>query len=323
MKIVFFGTPEYVVPVLDALHKSFREKSGASPIVAVVTQSPKPTGRKQILSYSPVDTWAHKKEVPIFFDSQKLIKSGIKADVAVLAAFGQIIPKNVLEYFRYGIVNIHPSLLPKYRGASPVQATIAAGDKVTGVTFIKLDELMDHGPILSQFKEDTRDEDSSETLRDRLFVRSAEVIPSLLQAYVGGKVKPKEQDHKKASYTRLLKKEHGFINPKALDAIISGRDFDKDWEVGFIKDFVTHYSPITVHQFLRAMSPWPGVWTEVKLKGQGSRVKIVRLKILKAHIEPTSTIDYQSLIIDTIQLEGKSPVSWKQFKEAYPEAKLA
>src|SRR3990172_4759611 len=114
MKIVFLGTPDYVLPILKALYKKYE-------IAAAVTQSPKPTGRKKFLTYSPVDTWAHQRKIPVIYDLDKVPK----ADLGVLAAYGKIIPPSVIQNLKSGILNIHPSLLPKYRGASPVQTAIA------------------------------------------------------------------------------------------------------------------------------------------------------------------------------------------------------
>ena len=146
-KIVFFGTPDYVIPVVDRLSQEHK-------IVAVVTQSPKPMGRKQIKEFSAVDTWAYKRKIPIYFESAKIIEEKVNADLGVLASFGQIIPIRVLTHFSYGILNIHPSLLPSWRGASPIPAALISEKNSTGVTVIKLDDELDHGPIISKFTED-------------------------------------------------------------------------------------------------------------------------------------------------------------------------
>src|SRR3990172_5044121 len=149
MKIIFFGTPSCVVQVLDVLHNTFKSRSGESPISPVVTQKPKPVGRKQLLEYSPVDTWAHKRKIPILFDTQDLINKKIDADIGILASYGKIITKNVINHFPFGILNIHFSLLPELRGAAPIPATLVLGKKEAGVTIFKLDELLDHGQIVS------------------------------------------------------------------------------------------------------------------------------------------------------------------------------
>jgi len=112
MKIVFFGTPEYVMPVLTLLHKRFVTGPGKSPIAAVVTQSPKPVGRKQIITYSPVDKWAHEHKLPIYYSADELKQNPVEAEVGILASYGEIIKKDVINLFPQGILVIHPSLLP-------------------------------------------------------------------------------------------------------------------------------------------------------------------------------------------------------------------
>ncbi len=290
MKIVFFGTPEYVLPILKAVHKKFVTGPGKSPIVAVVTQTPKPVGRKQILTYSPIDKWAHERKIPIYYSASELLENPPDATLGILASYGEIIKKDVINLFPQGILVIHPSLLPKYRGASPIPAAIISGETITGCSIIRMDEKMDHGPIIIQFKEEISPDDNSETLRNRLFEKSADVLIEMLPAYIQGKIKPKTQDHEKATYTKLLKREDGFI------------DLTKD------------SSSIACHNFIRAMQPWPGAWTLVKLSPNDEAKK--RLKLLKSHIEE------EKLVLDEVQLEGKDLVTWKQFKNGYNTAQF-
>lgn len=310
MKIVFFGTPDYVLPVLEKLHKEFSFR-GVSPITAVVTQPPRPSGRKQLLTFSPVDSWAFKKKLPIFHQASQVLKEKPEADVAVLASYGEIISKEVIEYFPYGILNIHPSLLPKWRGAAPVQAPIIAGENVTGASIIKLDEKLDHGPIVSQFKEEIKETDTTETLRARLFDRGAEVLVELLNPYIKGKVVPKKQKHSEATFASQIKKEHAFLPADYLEAAIKGLSLKNKWEIGFMKDFSINPTPATINQFIKALSPWPSAWTYVKIKPKAEHK---RFKIL------TACLEGEKLVLDTVQLEGKGPVSWKQFQAAYSEA---
>lgn len=279
MKIIFFGTPDYVLPILKSVHKEFVTGPGKSPIVAVVTASPKPVGRKQILSYSPIDKWAHEHKLPIFYSANDLLESNLDFELGILASYGEIIKKDVINLFSQGILVIHPSLLPKYRGASPIPESIKNGDEVTGVTILRMDEKMDHGPIVTQFKDNVLPTDTSETLRSRLFERSAEVLVETLTPYIQGKIKPKKQDDTQATYTKLVTKQDGFIE-------VTGND------------------PIYVERFIRAMQPWPGAWTYLPNQK--------RLKLLKSHLEE------DRLVLDEVQLEGKDPVSYKQFSEAYP-----
>ena len=295
MKIVFFGTPEYVLPILKKVHKKFVTGPGKSPISAVVTQPPKPVGRKQILNFSPVDKWAHEHKIPIYYSASELVENPPEATLGILASYGEIIKKDVIGLFPQGILVIHPSLLPKYRGASPVPAAIAAGDSETGISIIRMDEKMDHGPIVCQSKEPILSDDTGASLRNRLFEKSADVLIEMIPAYIQGKIKLKPQNDKDATFTKLMKKEDGFINLN------------------------TDQPATTVHNFIRAISPWPGAWTLVKLDTNDSQVKR-RLKLLKTHLEKDPATDNLSLVIDEVQLEGKSPVSWKQFREGYKDA---
>ncbi len=318
-KVVFFGTPDYVLPILDALAKHHK-------IVAVVTQPPKIVGRERLKQFSPVDTWAHKKRIPIYFESAKIIEEKIDTDLGILAAYGEFIPKNVISYFKYGILNVHPSLLPTYRGASPVQAAIVANEKVTGVSIIKLDEEMDHGPVVSKFSEDVLPEDTADSLRKRLFARSAQFLIDLIPNYLNRKIKPEEQDHSKATFTKILRKEDGFIPPEYLAAALQGRSFKGRWPFRFMNGYEIEITPASIERFIRSMKPWPISWTNVQLTKD---LKLdthdkKRLKILKAHVEKKEVlgVQFSVLCLDSVQLEGKKPVSWQQFKQGYPEAKF-
>lgn len=277
LKIVFFGTPDYVVPVVKAIHKKFVTGPGISPIVAVVTQPPKPVGRKGILTYSPVDKWAHERGIETYYSAKELLDSNLDFDLGILASYGEIITKDVIDLFTQGILVIHPSLLPKYRGASPIQTAIANGEIETGLSVLKMDEKMDHGPIVSQFKEEILPADTFESLRTRLFEKSADFVTDLIPVYIKQKVKPKKQNEDEATYTKMVNKQDGFI------------DLEKD-------------DPVIIERKLRAYTPWPGIWCFYKEK---------RLKILKCHLE------LGRLIIDEVQLEGKNPVTWKQFQEGH------
>jgi len=309
MKIVFFGTPEYVLPIITKLNRAFKANGVRSPIVAVVTQRPKPVGKEKKLTYSPVDTWAYERKIPIYFDGLKIVEEKMDVDLGILAAYGNIIPEKVIKYFPKGILNIHPSLLPQYRGASPVQAAIVNGETSTGVSVIRLDSKVDHGPIVSSFKEEVKDNDTAASLRERLFERSADFLTALVPAYLTGKINLKEQEHPKATFTKVVEKENAYIPGEFLNKALSGRTARKGWSLGFIKDFKIKPSPETVERFIRAMQPWPIAWTKIKLNI--SSKKAMRLKIFQARVEE------EKLILEKVQLEGKNPVSWKQFREGY------
>ncbi|QQS39429.1 methionyl-tRNA formyltransferase [Candidatus Woesebacteria bacterium] len=304
MKIVFFGTPDNVIPVLNVLHKTFSSVDGSC-IKAVVTQPPQPTGRQKINTFSAVDNWAYKKSIPRLYTPQDVLREKVPADIAILAAYGAIIPNDVINYFPYGILNVHPSLLPKLRGASPVQSTLTIGEDC-GVTIIKLDEKMDHGPIVTQFKDTLEENDTLATLRVRLFEKSAEVIKTLLPAYIKGKVNLKPQDHELATFTRLIKRDDGFVDWKFLKSAITGEPTDYVWDIPYIKNYQIKPTPINIDRFVRALTPWPGAWTKLEIGKTGKRLKILEVKAHNDNLE-----------IITVQLEGKNPVSWKQFLEVY------
>ena len=307
MKIVFFGTPDYVVPIAETINKTFRE-GRQSPVVAVVTKAPyADKDGKQI--FSEVDHWAHKRNIPKFYSPQEFADSSIEADLGIVASYSQIIPQLVIENCKLGILNLHPSLLPKYRGASPVPATLAMNETLTGVSIIRLDKELDHGDIMTSFTEEVLPYDTNESLRARLFNRGAEALVEMIPAYITNKIKPKPQDHAEAVFTRELVREDGFLPIEILLNAIKGQVPTKPFTVPFIKtENIIVPDATFIERYLRALTPWPGIYTQIDGK---------RLKILKVHT------DHDQLVIDTVQLEGKNEVSFKQFLEGYPQTPFA
>lgn len=301
MKIVFFGTPEYVVPILEGLHKEYN-RGHERELIAVVTQSPKPVGRDQKVTYSAVDTFAHHHKIDILFDANELGN----ADLGICAAYGKIIPESVLKKFSMGILNVHPSLLPTFRGAAPIQSTLVTGLETSGVTIIKMDSELDHGPIVSAFKSEVRPIDTNESLRDRLFIESVDFLLQLIPSYISGKISLKEQIENDAIYTKPIVKEDGYIPGMYLSLALEGNVASDEWHIRFIKDFSTLPDAHFIERYIRAVTPWPGAYTTVKVQNQEKR-----LKLLKAHVEENV------LVLDEVQLEGKNPVSWKQFTDGY------
>ncbi len=304
MKIIFFGTPYFVVPILEALHKEYnhgREKN----LVAVVTQPPRPVGRDKKIEYSAVDTFAHTHKIEICHDTTDLPQ----ADLGICASYGEIIPEKIIKQFQYGILNIHPSLLPFYRGASPIQSQIVAGETHTGVSIIKMDSEMDHGPVVSVIRDEISADDTQETLRSRLFEKTSEALLALIPPYIGGKVKLSPQEESKATFTKLIKREDGFVPGKTVEALMKGKAVRQVLSLRFIKDFEIVPTAQFITQLLRGLTPWPGIYTEIKFAEDVGYAK--RLKILEAHQEENK------LVLDQVQLEGRNPVTWKQFCEGY------
>jgi methionyl-tRNA formyltransferase len=250
LKIIFFGTSEFAVPVLESLLK---EKFN---IAAVVTQPDKPQGRKQILGSSPVKKTALLHNLPII-QPEKLDEKDIKqykADLGVLVSYGQILNKKVLHAFPKGIVNIHPSLLPKYRGPSPIQYALLNKEKKTGVSIMKLDEGMDSGDIIAQKTLNISDLDDYLSLHDKLSNLGAQMIQAAIIGYNKEPEKLIHQIEKNASYSKIIIKKDGEI--KLSDDIES------------------------IKRKYKAFKFWPGIFFYWKEK----RFKIIQAKFSKEHL---------------------------------------
>lgn len=233
--------------------------------------------------YSQIVLNALKKDVRF-----ELVENPALADVGVLASYGKILSAQEVQAPKKGILNIHPSLLPKYRGATPVPSAILAGETETGVSIIKLDEKVDHGPIVSQIRLSIVPTDTSQTLLEKAFAAGAQKLLEILPDYIEGKIALQPQNHSQATFTKRFTRDDGQI----------------DWQK----------SPEYLERFIRAMFPWPGAFTLLRSASFAGQVK--RLKILSAHLENGK------LVLDQVQLEGKKPVSFKQFCEGYPQAKF-
>ena len=286
MNVVFFGTPHFVIPILEALEKNFE-------VVGAVTAPDEKSGREQILTPSPVKSYFKNKiltpeKLDLDFENEL---SKLSPDLLVVAAYGKIIPLSILNIAKYGALNVHPSLLPKYRGASPIQQAILNGDKRTGVSIIKMDEKMDHGPVVFSKEFEIFEQDTFQTLSLRLFYETSKFLPDVIKDYVLGKIKPETQDEKQATFCSIIKKENGYFdlnNPPSLE------------KLGLMT---------------RAYYPWPGVWIRSMVNarpergpapsgtGRGRRGKSSIIKFLPGKV---------------IQVEGKKPVSYKDFINGYP-----
>jgi methionyl-tRNA formyltransferase len=234
VRTIFFGSPEFAVPCLDALHEM-------SDVAVVISQPDRPAGRG--LSMRPpavkkralelgLEVWQPTKIRTTEF-SEKL--RAFQADVAVVVAYGRIVPRAVLDAPRMGCVNVHASLLPRWRGAAPIQWSIVAGDPETGVTLMQMDEGMDTGPVLATSSISISPDDDASTLSDRLSQLGADLLREQLPRYVAGDLVPTPQDQRAATMAPLLHKEHGRI----------------DW----------NQSAQAVHNQIRGMNPWPGAQT--------------------------------------------------------------
>lgn len=240
MKVIFMGTPDFSVPTLDAIKKDGNE------IVLVVTQPDKKKGRKGILTPPPVKEWAVKNNISIFQPVKLREKQNIEelekyeADVIVVAAFGQILPKEVLDMPKYGCINVHASLLPKYRGASPIQWAILNGDDETGVTTMQMGVGLDDGDILLQKKVPISSEDTGGSLFDKLSKVGADLLIETLHRIEKNDIVRIPQDDEKATHVGLIKKDFGILS------------FDEENKYILNK--------------IRALNPWPSAFTFYKDK---------------------------------------------------------
>lgn len=244
MTIVFFGNTKYSVIVAAAVHKKF----GLS---LAVTNPDKPAGRGHVLTPSPVKVFALEHQIPALTPENldqhftniliSQYPNILASSIFVLADYGLILPKDILSLPKYVPLNVHHSLLPKYRGPSPAPTAILNGEKVSGVTIIRMNEQVDAGEILAQKKYRLKPDETTDSLLTRLNTSGSQLILPVIESYLKGTVKPVKQDESKATFTRRIKKEDGFIDLNNLPP------------------------PETMDRMIRAYYPWPGVWSKWRM----------------------------------------------------------
>lgn len=296
MKIVYMGTPDFAVGPLKALVEAGHE------IMAVVSQPDKPKGRSSQLVPPPVKEYALTQNLPVFQPEKIKTPEAIaqlrtyEADLFVVAAFGQILSKEILEMPKYGCINIHASLLPKYRGAAPIQWAIIDGEKETGVTIMQMDVGLDTGDILTTKVVPIEDEDTGESLFDKLCEAGSELLLETIPQIEAGTITPVPQEQEKSTYAKMLSKELGNI------------DFAK--------------SAKEIWYLVRGLNSWPSAYTYYNNK----TMKIWRANPVADNSDlPAGTLvkkDKESIFVQTgegmlqileIQMEGKKRMSVKDF----------
>ncbi|MBP3421294.1 MAG: methionyl-tRNA formyltransferase [Lachnospiraceae bacterium] len=295
MKVVYMGTPDFAVGPLEAIIKAGHE------VVAVVTQPDKPKGRGKEMAMSPVKTCALQYNIPVLTPVKIKEAEAVDelkqypADIFVVAAFGQILSEEILNMPKFGCINIHASLLPKYRGAAPIQWSIIDGEEETGITIMQMDKGLDTGDILFQKKVAITAEETGESLFDKLALTGAEFVVEALERIEKGDVHPIKQEDEKSSYAKMLSKSVGKI----------------DWT----------QSAVVIERLIRGLNSWPSAYTTYKGK---------QLKIWSATVEPheagepgtVAKVSKDAVYIRTgegalalkeIQLEGKKRMTTKEF----------
>ena len=289
MNIAFFGSALIAATILDHVHREH-------PVSLVVSQPDKPVGREQIPTPTAVSSWAIEHVIPYTTEASVEVIDKLLTqhaiDIAVVVAYGHIIKKQTLEIPRYGFINVHYSLLPKYRGASPVQFALLNGEHETGVTIMQMDEALDHGPILAREKVTISTEDTTISLLEKLTAVSIPLLTNALTGFTQHHPVTKTQDHSTASSTRRLTKQDGFIKIETLTKAVQNKPLEQHDIPDIIKE--QQCNNVTIHNFIRALHPWPGVWT---INKNGKRIKII-----------SSLIDDGILRITRHQEEGKTPV---------------
>jgi methionyl-tRNA formyltransferase len=316
LRIIYMGTPQFAVPALEALiaHAAPGDILPEGYEIATVIMRPdKPAGRGREIVYSPVKQSALRHQIPVWQPGslKKTANSdalaNYKADLFIVAAFGQILPQTVLDQPRYGTLNIHASLLPKYRGADPIAESILQGDRETGISIMLLDAGVDTGPVLMRRSLEISDDDTTSSLTLKLADLGAQALLEALPAWISGRLIPEPQDEQRASHTRMLRKEDGLI----------------DWS-----------RPASViERQVRAYTPWPSAYTH----WQGKLFKILKAQAL--HSEPGKEVapgtvgvheiaGHRALVVTTgsgilaiqqLQLEGKKAMSSEEFLRGYSQ----
>ncbi len=269
MKYIYFGTPEFAADILTQL-----VRGGMVP-VAVVTNPDRPAGRKKIMTPPQVKAAVLGFGAGIDVLQPEMLDAAFVttlasygAEVGVLAAYGKILPRAVFSLFPKGIVAVHPSLLPKYRGATPIQAAILNGDMETGTTLFIMDEKVDHGGIVAQENVSVVDADTYTTLAKKLSIASADLLIDVLSKYVAGEVAPQAQDESLVTSTKKIATIDAFVD---LEATL----------------------PEKIYRMVRALNPEPGVWTMQQVRGRQRRMKILEADVVEG-----------KLVLRRIQFEG-------------------
>lgn len=321
------GTPDFAVPFLEAL-----TEDQFFDVIGVITQPDKLAGRKQTLSQSPIKIFSAKHGLPVYQPEEiASLESEIKnlaPGLIIVAAYGQILPQSILDISRYGCINVHASLLPKYRGAAPIQAAILNGDEKTGVSIMKMEAGLDTGPVLGQNIVKVRATDTALSLFNKLVDCGLEIFIPTLKKYVQGEVRPEPQDSRQATYARTLKKS----------------DAEIDWAK----------SADEIERMIRAYNPWPGSRFTISPSRHrlaeaddsrpaspayrsGRTTGGLTIKILETEFEPVKMNNYtpgalfayknklavqcgkDALIIKKIQPAGKKPMSGEEFLNGYKD----
>jgi methionyl-tRNA formyltransferase len=303
LRVIFMGTPDFSVPALSEIVAAGHD------VLAVYSQPPRAAGRGMAARKSPVHAFAEEAGIPVL--TPRSLKSAAvqnifiahDADVAVVAAYGLILPRAILEAPRFGCLNIHASLLPRWRGAAPIQRAVMAGDEQTGIVIMQMDEGLDTGPVCMGERLPIGQDVTSGEIHDELSLMGARLIAKALQRVGEGTLKSRPQPEQGATYAAKIRKEEERI----------------DWKLPAIE----------LHNRIRGLSPLPGAWFEALLGGRPERIKVLRSVVVPGRGEPGKLIDAQFTIacgsqairLTRVQRAGKKPTLGAEFLRGFPLGK--
>lgn len=326
--LAYFGTPDFSAKFLETIVKD-KSINQSVKIHVVVTQPDKPVGRDQVMTPSPVKFMAQKLQIPVYDQLDLNCQPALShCEYALVFAYGfkTLIPSQILSSTQKkfkgtnsGFMNIHPSLLPKYRGASPIAYPILFGDTETGVTFFVMDEKMDHGPVFSQEKIKIPNDILRPQMEHMLMDLSLKMFKKLLMKdFELLKLVP--QNNKKASHAKFMTKNEGYVPLKLLLKVLENNSITINELPEIYQQFLSKNPPYLknlqlkmnnpaelIFNMFRGLFPWPGIWTKIQINNQEKRLKITNLQYRNTQLH-----------IKRVQLEGKKEVDFSTFNQAYP-----
>jgi methionyl-tRNA formyltransferase len=303
LRVIFMGTPDFSVPALSEIVAAGHD------VLAIYTQPPRPAGRGMAARKSPVHHFAEEAGIPVL-TPRSLKSANVQnqfythdADVVVVAAYGLILPRAILEAPRYGCLNIHASLLPRWRGAAPIQRAVMAGDTETGVCIMRMDEGLDTGPVCMGERIAIGPDMTAGELHDELSLMGARLIAEALRRLAEGRLRWRPQPEQGVTYAPKIRKGEERI----------------DWTL----------PAVDVHNRIRAFSPSPGAWFEALLSGKTERIKVLRSVVVPGRGEPGQMIDTQLTVacgsmavrLTRVQRAGKKPMLGAEFLRGFPLGK--
>lgn len=301
MRVIFMGTPDFSVGILEAIVEAGHE------VVLTVTQPDKPKGRGNAVQFPPVKEAALKHDIEVYQPKRVREPECVaylqkyEPDIIIVAAFGQILPKEILDMPKYGCVNVHASLLPKYRGAAPIQWAVINGEKISGVTTMRMNEGIDTGDMIEQKEVELAPEETGGSLFDRLAVAGAELCVHTMEEIEAGRAVYTKQEESEATHTGMIKKQFGKI----------------DWTK----------SAVEIERLIRGLNPWPSAYTSLN----GKTLKIWKASVRlggemadagKVVLVTKKEIGVQTgegiLVLEEIQMEGKKRMEADAFLRGFP-----